>query len=306
MTGNTNISCFISVFTPTYNRAGLLAELYESLLAQTFRDFEWIVVDDGSTDGTAELVSSWVQEGRISLTLIQQPNSGKHIAVNAAVEAAKGEFCMVQDSDDLLLPDALEQMAAVWRDLPEEDRSSLDGVMGLCVLADGTVLPKKFPADAMKMSHQEYWFKFGMKGDKCAMVRTGRWRQYPSPQLGEEKFLVEGLSWNRMNPRFYCVNQVLRTVHYLSEGLSAQPVLLRRRNPKGARLYYAEASRLPTSAFFRLRHMINYVRYSLPGGYPLDEWSSSRHKFLFAVALPLGILAVMLDNMRLSPTIRGR
>lgn len=292
---------FISVCTPTYNRAHLLGDLYHSLVSQTFRNFEWIIVDDGSTDDTSSLVAGWIQESRIPIVTICQPNSGKHVAVNAAVEAAQGEFCMVQDSDDLLLPDALERIEGIWRGLSEEARTGLDGVMGLCVLADGALLPKKFPLDAMNMSHREYWFQYGMKGDKCAVVRTSLLRRYPSPRLAGETFLVEAVSWNRMNPRFRCVNEPFRIVRYQSGGLSAQAVVLRRRSPQGARLCYAEASRLPISALFRLRHLVNYVRYSVPGGYPLDEWLTGRHRALFALAVPLGMLMVLLDDLRMLP-----
>lgn len=287
-----------SVCTPTFNRAYLLGDLYRSLVDQAFRDFEWIIVDDGSTDNTKQLVDAWFTEGRLPIIYIFQENSGKHVAVNLAVEVAKGELFLVQDSDDVLLPDALERMERMWLGLSPTERSGLDGLMGLCALPGGVVLPKKFPVDVMTMSHLEYWFKYCMKGDKCAVVRTDLLRRYPSPHIEGEKFLVESVAWNRMNPRFLCVNEVFRVIRYLPDGLSADPVGLRRRNPKGACLGYAEASRLPIPLKFRLKNMASFVRYAMHGGGGFKDWRTCWNRGWLLLAVPVGLALAFFDNVR--------
>src|SRR6478672_7236545 len=93
-------SCVFSVVTATYNRAHTLGRTYESLQAQTFRDFEWIIVDDGSTDGTGSLVSGWAQESSFPIRYVSQENGGKHTALNHAVSVARGTFLASVDSDD--------------------------------------------------------------------------------------------------------------------------------------------------------------------------------------------------------------
>src|SRR5437762_2817315 len=101
-----NLPMIFTVFTPTYNRAGTLPRVYESLKAQTFRDFEWIIVDDGSADSTQELVQSWIGDLDFPIRYFRQQNQGKHVAVNLGVKEARGEFFLNLDSDDACVPEA--------------------------------------------------------------------------------------------------------------------------------------------------------------------------------------------------------
>src|SRR5664279_25603 len=108
---------FFTVFTPTYNRAHTVGRVFDSLRAQTFRDFEWLAVDDGSTDNTPELIASWAAKSNFPLRNFRQAHTGKHIAHNFAMREARGEFFMVVDSDDALEPRALERLHAVWLEI---------------------------------------------------------------------------------------------------------------------------------------------------------------------------------------------
>src|SRR5947209_20534442 len=103
-----------TVFTPTYNRRHCLNRVYESLLAQTFRDFEWLIIDDGSNDDTASLVQQWQNEAAIRIRYELQPNQGKHVAFNRAVQLAAGECLVPLDSDDRCVPIALERLNQRW------------------------------------------------------------------------------------------------------------------------------------------------------------------------------------------------
>jgi len=96
-----------TIFTATFNRAGTLTRVYEGLCSQTYRDFEWLIIDDGSTDATGEMVSRWRGEATFSIRYYWQENRGKHVAHNVALEKAQGEFFIVLDSDDSIVPDAL-------------------------------------------------------------------------------------------------------------------------------------------------------------------------------------------------------
>ena len=103
----------ITIFTPTYNRAYTLPKLYESLKIQTNQNFDWVIVDDGSTDDTEVLIKSFIDEGIIKITYIKQKNQGKHIAINTGVTLAKGDFFIVIDSDDYLLENCIETCYAL-------------------------------------------------------------------------------------------------------------------------------------------------------------------------------------------------
>ncbi len=110
-----------TVFTPTYNRAHTLHRVFGSLCAQTLRDFEWLVVDDGSTDDTAALIAGWATAADFPIRYFRQDHSGKHIAHNLAVREARGQFFMSLNSDDACVPQALERIAYHWTTIPARD-----------------------------------------------------------------------------------------------------------------------------------------------------------------------------------------
>lgn len=101
----------ITLFTPTYNRGYIISRLYESIKRQTFRDFEWIIFDDGSTDDTENLVNIWKSENKdFPIIYIKGKNGGKCRATNRALEVARGEIFFTIDSDDYLTDDACEKI----------------------------------------------------------------------------------------------------------------------------------------------------------------------------------------------------
>jgi glycosyltransferase involved in cell wall biosynthesis len=134
----------LTVFTPTFNRAGLLPRLYASLVRQTCHDFEWLVVDDGSTDGTATLVESWQREGRLTVRLLQKSNGGMHTAHNAAYATIETELCVCIDSDDAMPADAVRTIVEAWG--AHRDDPSVAGLVGLDVHVDGSVVGTRLPA----------------------------------------------------------------------------------------------------------------------------------------------------------------
>ncbi len=107
-----------SVFAPTYNRAHTLPRLYSSLCEQTFKDFEWIIVDDGSTDETAEVVKPWLKAAPFRVRYFWKPNGGKHTAINRGVQEAVGRFLAISDSDDWYVPQALDRFIHHWNEIP--------------------------------------------------------------------------------------------------------------------------------------------------------------------------------------------
>ena len=128
----------ITVLTPTYNRASLLINLYQSLTKQDFDDFEWVIVDDGSTDTTTDIVDKFIQERKIVITYIQQLNGGKHKALNRGVKEAKGKLVLIVDSDDSLPNESLSIIYNHYVDI--KDNPSIGGVCGLMAHHDGTII----------------------------------------------------------------------------------------------------------------------------------------------------------------------
>src|SRR6056297_76448 len=103
----------VSVVIPTCNRAHLIGDALDSVRAQTFRDFEIVVVDDGSEDDTVARVHRWAAEGGDRLRYIAQPRSGGNAARNAGILVATGRYIAFLDSDDVWAPGKLERQMAL-------------------------------------------------------------------------------------------------------------------------------------------------------------------------------------------------
>ena len=136
----------LTVFTPSYNRAYTLHKCYESLLRQTSKDFTWLIIDDGSSDNTKELVDSWINENKIEINYIYQENQGMHGAHNTAYKNIKTELNVCIDSDDYMPDDAVKKIISFWN---KNKRSDLAGIMALDAYTDGKVIGDKFPNECV-------------------------------------------------------------------------------------------------------------------------------------------------------------
>lgn len=245
----------VSVITATYNRAHTLPRTYEALKRQTFRDFEWVIVDDGSSDGTESLVHGWQAEDKIDIVYAWKPNGGVHTARNAAVAVARGELVLLLDSDDWCEPDALEELMNAWENIPSPERESFSGVTCLCHTPDGQLVGDKFPHDTMDAYPYEMDWQYRIRGEKWGTQRRDLMLQYPFPVFAGEKFCPESLVWNRIGKRYKkrFINKSLRVYDMGStDGLSRAFVLLRVSNPRGYAAYYGELAQLPIGLKWRL------------------------------------------------------
>ena len=134
-----------TVFTPTRDRAHTLDRVYTSLKAQTMRDFEWLVVDNESTDGTEALMRGWMAEADFPIRYVQQPNRGLTVSWNRAVTEAHGTFLATLASDDTCYPNALERLCQLWEEIPAERRDEFASIATLCVDEKGELIGDPFP-----------------------------------------------------------------------------------------------------------------------------------------------------------------
>ncbi len=207
----------ITILTPAYNRAYTLHKAYESLCRQTSFDFEWVVVDDGSTDNTEDLMLAWKEKtAAFPITYVKQENGGKHRAVNRGVELAKGDYILILDSDDYLTDDAVETISK-WT----QEIAHLEGFAGVSGLKDGAN-NGHMTADYVDAKNTER-SKFGLQGDKAEVYKTEMMRKYPFPEFEGEKFLRENAVWDAIaldgyKLRWY--NRVIYKCEYLADGLT--------------------------------------------------------------------------------------
>lgn len=205
-------SPLFTVFTPTYNRAETLHRVYRSLQEQSFHDFEWLIVDDGSTDDTFAFVEIWQQEVFFPIRYVWQENAHKKTAFNRGVRMARGELFLCADSDDTFPPDALERFAKHWRSIAESDRVKFDGVCGLCQDDQGKVVGNLFPGGwGFDSNYVEVRHRYGVKGEKWGFSRTDVLRANPFPEF-LPGHVPEGVVWTAIAAQYKTrfINEVVR------------------------------------------------------------------------------------------------
>jgi len=209
---------FFTVFTPTYNRAHTLQRVYDSLAAQTFTDFEWLIVDDGSSDGTQQLVAQWQKVARFPIRYQWQPNGGKHVAFNHGVALAQGEMFLTLDSDDACLPHALERFHFHWQAIDPAQRPQFSAVTSLTVDQHGAIVGDRFPADVFDSNPSELLYRYRITGEKWGYHRTAVLKEFPFPEVAGLSYLPEIIVWSAISTKYQTryVNEALR-VYYVAE-----------------------------------------------------------------------------------------
>lgn len=277
----------LSIVTPTYNRAHLLGRCYESLLNQTSFDFEWVIVDDGSTDNTEEVVEAFSTD-RFPIAYVKKDNGGKHTALNASHEYISGEYVLILDSDDFLTDTAVDKVIAGWNKFSENDE------IGIVTFLKGTAenspscmaSDENVPVDIMR-----YKRTCIHSSDCCEVIRTELFKKYPFPIFEGEKFVSEGALWNRVSFTHKCVyiNKVIYIADYLDGGLTKSGKRMRIRNPYGG-MYTANLN-MNRKNFFKKR-IKNGLLYTCYGFFaklkPKKMADNCDSKALMWLCLPFG------------------
>ncbi len=255
---------FITILTPTYNRASLLPRLFDSLLRQTNKDFEWIVVDDGSTDDTREVVANLKEKcgGAFPMGYVYKANGGKHMAINIGAERARGELLFIADSDDLLTDDALETVANSWHDI--SDDKSFAGIAGLDITMDTReVIGSGLPQEHIDCNAIDIRYRHHVTGDMKEVFRTEVLREFPFPEFTGERFCPEQLVWFRMARRYRLryINKPIYIADYQPDGITAGITRARMRNPSASMLTYAELTECPVPFLVKVKAAINFWRF---------------------------------------------
>lgn len=280
----------ITVFTPTYNRADLLPNLYESLLRQNSRDFKWLVVDDGSKDNTAEVVAGWIREGKINIQYVHKENGGLHTGYNKAIECMDTELSICIDSDDYLTDDCIETVLKFWDENKAED---IAGIIGLDILPNGKVIAGKLPDE--KVINPILLLAAKENGDRKYVIRNDCYRKvYPMPVFAGEKnfnphYLVLKLC---RDYKFLVLNKPLCVVNYQPDGMSANIFRQYLNSPRSfaeLRRVIMENQNVPFG--YLVKTTIHYVSSSILSKNKHFVRKSPR-KLLTILAIPFGLLLI--------------
>lgn len=277
----------LTIFTPTYNRAYTLYKCYESLKSQTNQSFKWLIIDDGSSDDTNELVSGWIKEGLIDITYHYQKNQGMHGAHNTAYELIDTELNVCIDSDDYMPIDAVDKIVGYWSKHRSDD---LAGFVGLDAFEDGTIVGTELPIDVQSETLFNLYQKHGIKGDKKIVYRTELTRDYPYPLFEGERYVGLAYKYFKIDytHKLGLLNEVLCMVEYMQDGSSRNMLQQYKNNPKGFCFYRIENMKNPNaSLLFKFKENIHYVSSSLLAHDKLFL-KQSPCKGLTVLAIPLG------------------
>lgn len=252
----------ITIFTPTYNRAHLLPRLYESLCKQTFKDFEWVIVDDGSVDETRNVVAGFEDDNeKIPIRYFYKKNGGKHRAINRGVREAQGELFFIADSDDWLPENALAFVSEEYEKV--KANRNIAGVAGLDCYADGSIVGSGLPKDVLDCNAINIRMKYYVKGDMKEVFFTSVLNEFPFPEIEGEKFCPEQLVWFRIALKYdlHYFNKPIYIAEYQDSGITSGITNARMNSPIASMMTYAELNSYDIPFVSKIKAAINYWRF---------------------------------------------
>lgn len=279
----------VTVFTPLYNRAYIVERLYTSLKNQTVKDFEWLVIDDGSIDNAQEKFNEWKnQDNGFEIRYIKCENGGKHRAINKGVPLAKGELFFIVDSDDCLPENSIKTIIEIENGI--ENKSEFAGLSGVRRTLDDKLIGTTFESDYIDATSLERE-KFGITGDKSEVFYTHILKKYPFPEFEGEKFVTEDVVWSRIAADGYKIrwtNEPIYTGEYLDDGLTSKGREIYINSPLGYALYVKQTAKLRKMNSKEKINYYYYFYYDVKGKISLKEVA----KLLDTSAIFLGVKVV--------------
>lgn len=252
--------CVVTIVTPTYNRGKLLPHLYKSLCQQTVKDFQWLIIDDGSQDNTRAIVKS-MSHALFPLEYYYKENGGKHTALNYSHPYIKGDLVFIVDSDDTLASDAVETILEDWQIY--KNKKEIAVISYLKGSPDGSSIAHPTAPDYYISTHIDYRINHNIGGDMAEVIRADAFKKYPLPVFQGERFMPEGWLWNLLSFHYKTVyrRKVIYYCEYLEGGLTKSGRKLRMHNPLGLMTHCKTFFNSKTSAKAQMKEMLLYGVY---------------------------------------------
>lgn len=286
-----------TVFTPTFNRAYVLKGVFDSLMKQTFKDFEWLIVDDGSHDETKELVEKFISKSWFPIRYLYKKNGGKHTAFNRGVKKAKGELFLSFDSDDTCRSNALERFNYHWENIVKEGgEDSFTGVTSLCSDKKGNIIGDRFPEDVFDCNSIERHFKYKISGEKWGFHQTRILVKFPFKEFKNEKFITENTVWFEISKYYQTryINEILREYEIGKDSLSNIKDLFLK-NPLGTYYTYRMHLELDISFANKFKSMVNCSRHCFVNKNMILD-CIGRLSFLSFIIFPISFIFIIKDK----------
>lgn len=274
----------ITILTPTYNRAYRLPKLYESLKKQTNNNFDWLIIDDGSSDDTKKVVESWIKEKKISIHYKYQKNGGKHKALNNGISSIKNELTFIVDSDDYLTKDAIETINTYYEKYKKDQ--TICGFSFLREFPNGEINGQKFKENEYYSDYISCRINENVLGDKAEVYKTKILKQFPFLEVEGENFLSEDYVWIQIAEKYNMIhiNKPIYIGEYLSDGLTKNILTKKLKNSIGnykrAEILCSKKCNLKN----RIKGMMIYISYGLYSGENIRRlFVENEYKLLYIV-----------------------
>ncbi|MCR5492934.1 MAG: glycosyltransferase family 2 protein [Streptococcus sp.] len=272
----------LTILTPTYNRGYILDRLYESLLNQTDNDFEWLIVDDGSTDDTLNIVESFKKENKLKIRYIRQENGGKHRALNVGICTIESDLTFIVDSDDYLLPEAVHEIFRTHQDFAYDE--NICGYSFLRCYPNLDINGSKFKSSPYISDYVSCRINEGVDGDKAEVYKTSVLKKYPFLEVQGENFLFEDYVWIQMASSYKTVhiNIPIYVGDYLEDGLTKNIKRKKINNPIGMIERANIIGQSKAKYSFKVKAMVMYIVYGMIAKKSVHNmYENSFNKLLF-------------------------
>lgn len=293
-----NMKITLTIFTPTFNRAHLLPRVFRSLQKQNNFDFEWLIVDDGSTDGTSKLIRNFQERNsNFPIRYIYQENGGKHRAINRGVQEAQGDYILILDSDDEIIANAVSLVLQKARTI--EDDPGIAGVVGRKIYSYGEMIGGKSNFFEIVANSLFLRYEQRIKGDLGEVFKTTVLKKFPFPEYKNEKFCPEALIWNRIAQKYSLLffNEAFYIADYQKDGLTSSIVGIRMLSPRASMLYYSELASYTIPFKDKVKAGINFWRFSFNDkGKSFCTKRKQLPNILFLFLLPFGYIMYLRDK----------
>ena len=293
---------FLTVFTSTYNRANTLIRLYYSLLKQTDKDFEWIIVDDGSTDNTQSMVDAWLKnDEKIKIRYFRKKNEGFHTGYNVAIANLNSELAVCIDSDDYMPADAVHKIHKCWINRGENEYG---GIIGLDCLEDGRIIGGRLPDDRQSINLIDLLLdKYNVAhGDKKIVVRSDLYKKvapmkvYPGEKYFNPHYMHLEIS---RNYDFLILNECLCIVEYRPDGMGANIFRQYKNSPNSfleiRKQFFTFKG---TSTYSKYRNSIHFVSSALLAHRFIEEYRRSDNKGIILLGFIPGTMLALLTMLK--------
>lgn len=292
------MSELVTILTPTYNRKKQLYNLFESLNKQINKNFIWLIVDDGSTDGTEKIISDLKNRAEYKIEYISKSNGGKHTALNIGFQQVSTKLVFIVDSDDILIENAVQK---IYDNSYELEKNNLAGISFLRGYDENKIIGDVFPTKKSIYNGIDIQFRYKITGDKAEVWRSDILKQYQFPVFDGEKFQGENYIWWQIARRYNMlyVNEIIYITKYLDGGLTLSGKKMRIKNPKGGMENSRQAFYKEFPLKTRLKYSWLYDCYAFfDNKKPSEAIKESGNKFMTAMMMPLGYLLYKYWNVK--------